>query len=232
MPARIDRQKGDTMEENIKESAYRSLICEVGKRMYDRGMVASSSGNISIRVDHDFIFCTPTGVSKGFMLPQMISVVDLNGRILEMGTGGGPSSELKLHLAIYKERPDVNAVVHAHPPYATTFAIAGEDLKKPILAESVEQFPKGIPCASYGALSTEEVPQSIAPYIQDYNACLLEFHGAVTWGSSLMTAYNKMESLEYYARLLYQTKDLSIERELPKERVDELLKIKESLGIE
>jgi len=200
--------------------------------MYDRGMVASNSGNISIRVDEDFVFCTPTGVSKGFMLPQMISVVDLNGRIIEMGTGKGPSSEIKMHLAIYRERPDVNAVVHAHPPYATTFAVEGKDLNKPILAESVEQFAKGIPCAPYGTLSTDEVPQSMAPYIKDYNACLLEFHGAVTWGSSLMAAYNKMESLEYYARLLYQTRDLGITRELSKERVADLIRIKSELGIE
>lgn len=215
-----------------KEAGLRSLICEVGKRMYDRGMVASNSGNISIMVSDDIILCTPTGVSKGFMLPQMISIVDLDGNVVDKGTGKGPSSEIKMHLGIYRARPDVSAVVHAHPPYATTFAIAGEDLTSPILAEAVEQFGKRVPCAKYGALSTDEVPKSIEQYIEDYNACLLEFHGAVTWGSSLLTAYNKMESLEFYSRLLYQTRDLGINRQLPPERVDELLLIKEKLGIE
>jgi len=136
-----------------------------------------------------------------------------------------------MHLRVYQKREDVGAVVHAHPVYATTYAVAGRALEKPILAEAIEQFGT-VPVARYAALSTNEVPDSIEPFLADYNAVLLEFHGAVTWASNLMTAYMKMESLEFYARMLYQTELIGCDRQLDSAQVDELFAIKKRLGIE
>lgn len=215
----------------MQEKEIREQLCEIGRRMYERRMVAANDGNISVRLDGDRFLCTPTGVSKGYMRPEELCIVDGAGRVLDKGMGKGPSSELKLHLSVYKERADVNAVVHAHPPYATVFAVAGEELSRPIIAEAVEQFNR-VPLAKYGALSTDEVPRSIAPYVKDYSAVLLEYHGAVTWGTSLNTAYMKMESLEFYAQMLYMTRAINCDRQLPPDRVEELLQIKKRLGIE
>ena len=116
----------------VNEYEIKKEICDIGKRIYNRGMVASNDGNISVKLnDHEFL-CTPTGVSKGFMTPEFICKVDENGNVLQANKGFKPSSEIKMHMRVYKERPDVNSVVHAHPMYATSFAIAGIPLTQPI----------------------------------------------------------------------------------------------------
>lgn len=215
----------------LNEKELREQICLVGKMMYDRQMVAANDGNISARLADNRYLCTPTGVSKGLMTPDMLCITDIDGNVIDKGNSKGVSSEVKMHLRVYQKREDVGAVVHAHPIYATTYAVAGKALEKPILAEAIEQFGS-VPIAKYAALSTNEVPDSIEPFLEDYNAVLLEFHGAVTWASNLMTAYMKMESLEFYARMLYQTELIGCDRQLDDSQVEQLFAIKKRLGIE
>ena len=212
------------------EYAIRKELCEIGKRVYERGMVAANDGNFSVKLNENEFLCTPTGVSKGFMSPECICRIDAEGKLLEAEQGFRPSSEMKMHMRIYRERPDVKAVVHAHPPYATTFAIAGMPLEKPIIAETLLILGR-VPVAAYGTPSTDEVPDSVAKYIAEYDAVLLSNHGAVTCGDSLMNAYFKMESLEFYARQLYQTKLLGQARELTAAQVEDIYEIRRRSGM-
>ena len=212
------------------EDAIRKELCEIGKRVYERGMVAANDGNFSVKLNENEFLCTPTGVSKGFMSPACICRIDAEGNLLEAEQGFRPSSEMKMHMRIYQERPDVKAVVHAHPPYATTFAIAGIPLEKPIIAETLLILGR-VPVAAYGTPSTDEVPDSVAKYIAEYDAVLLSNHGAVTCGDSLMNAYFKMESLEFYARQLYQTKLLGQARELTAAQVETIYEIRRRSGM-
>ena len=162
-------------------------MCEIGKRVYDRGMVASNDGNFSVKLNDNEYLCTPTGVSKGFMTPEYICKVDAKGNILEANEGFRPSSEIKMHMRIYEKRPDVKAVVHAHPMYATTFAIAGKPLMEPIMPEAVI-FLGGVPLAKYGTPSTMEIPDAVEEFLEDNDAVLLENHGALTYSDSLLNA--------------------------------------------
>lgn len=212
------------------ESEIKQEMCEIGKRVYDRGMVASNDGNFSVKLNgHEFL-CTPTGVSKGFMTPEFICKVDENGNVLEANEGFRPSSEIKMHLRIYQKREDVHAVVHAHPLYATTFAIAGQPLMDPIMPEAVI-FLGGVPLARYGTPGTVEVPDSVEPFLDRYDAVLLENHGALTYSDTLLNAYHKMESVEFYARLLYQTKMIGGPQILSPERVEQLYETRRGLDI-
>ena len=212
------------------ELEIKKEMCEIGQRVYNRGMVAANDGNFSVKLnDHEF-FCTPTGVSKGFMTPEYICRVDDEGNGLEANEGFKPSSEVKMHMRVYRERPDVKAVVHAHPMYATTFAIAGIPLMEPIMPEAVIALG-GVPLARYGTPSTVEVPDSIMPYLQKYDAVLLENHGALTYSDTLLNAYHKMESLEFYARLMYQAKMIGGPQILDEKRVEELYEIRRNMGL-
>ena len=212
------------------ERETKEEMCEIGRRVYNRGMVAANDGNFSVKLNDNEFLCTPTGVSKGFMTPEYICKVDAAGNVLEANEGFRPSSEVKMHMRVYKERPDVNAVVHAHPMYATTFAIAGIPLMEPIMPEAVIALG-GVPLAKYGTPSTVEVPDSIMPYLQQYDAVLLENHGALTYSDTLMNAYHKMESLEFYARLMYQAKMIGGPQILDEKRVEELYEIRRSMGL-
>lgn len=206
------------------EKALREEICEIGRRMYARRMVAANDGNISVRLSEKEILCTPTGVSKGFMKPEQLCKTDLSGNVLEMAEGLGPSSEVKMHLRVYQKRPDIMAVVHAHPIFATSFAVMGRALESPIMPEVIVNFGK-IPLAPYGTPSTSEIPDAIEPYLADYEAILLESHGALTWAKNLTAAYMKMESVEFYAELLYRTTQLGGPRELTEERLMRLREV-------
>lgn len=207
-----------------EEKALREEICEIGRRMYGRRMVAANDGNISVRLSENEILCTPTGVSKGFMEPGQLCRVDLTGNVLGESGGARPSSEVKMHLRVYQKRPDISAVVHAHPIFATSFAVMGKALDAPIMPEVIVNFGK-IPLAPYGTPSTAEIPDAIEPFLNDYEAVLLEHHGALTWGKDLLTAYMKMESLEFYAELLYRTTQLGGPRELDAEQLDSLYRV-------
>lgn len=205
----------------MTEQQIKELMCEIGRRVYDRGMVAANDGNFSVKLNEHEYLCTPTGVSKGFMTPEYICKVNENCEVLESNPGFKPSCEVKMHLEVYKNRPDIGAVVHAHPPYATTFAIARMPLDKPVVAEAVITLGP-VPVADYATPSTKEVPEAVAKYVKDYDAMLLANHGALAYGDSLMNAYYKMESLEYYARLLYQSMQLGRAVELTDSEVDRL----------
>ncbi len=208
-----------------REDIVKQEMCEIGRRVYERGMVAANDGNFSVKLNENEFLCTPTGVSKGFMTPEFICRIDDQGKLLEAKEGFKPSSEMKMHLRVYRERPDVQAVVHAHPPYATTFAAAGIPLEQPVLSEAVLTLGK-VPVAKYGTPSTQEVPDAVAEYLSGYDAMLLANHGALTYGDSLMNAYHKMESVEFYARILYQTRMLGGAKELTREQVEDIYEIR------
>ena len=171
-------------------------ICEIGRRMYARELVAATDGNISVRTD-DGIIITPSLMNKGFMTPCDLLLIDMNGSVIRGNKK--PSSELKMHLAIYKERQDINAVVHAHPVAASAFAINGRAVDQKYMAEAVMTLGI-IPVAPYARPSTDEVAKSLIPFIKEHNGALLANHGAVTWGRDLTEAYNFMEQLEFYCK--------------------------------
>ncbi|MBE6556624.1 MAG: class II aldolase/adducin family protein [Ruminococcaceae bacterium] len=214
----------------MTELEIKQQICDIGKRIYDKGMVASNDGNISVKLGDNEFLCTPTGVSKGFMTPEYICKVDAEGRVIEANEGFRPSSEIKMHMRVYRERPDVMSVVHAHPLYATSFAIAGIPLTEPIMPEAVIALGE-VPIAAYGTPSTEEIPDAVAPYLQSYDAVLLANHGALSFSDSLLNAYHKMESLEFYAQLLYQSKMLGGPKLLSEEQVLRLYEIRRQFGL-
>ncbi len=166
-------------EKDIKEQ-----ICEIGRRIYDRGMVASNDGNISVKIADNEILCTPTGVSKGYMTPDCICRIDSAGNVLESNAGYHPSSEMKMHLRVYEKRKDAKAVVHTHAGYATCFAINGRPLNRPVTSEAVVMLGC-VPLAPFATPSTNEVPDSIEPYLENWDAVLLENHGALTWSEDL-----------------------------------------------
>ena len=183
----------------------RDLICRIGRLLYDRGYVAANDGNISVRCG-DRLVMTPSGVSKGRMTPDMLLVTDLEGNVLEGNRH--PTSEGKMHLAVYRHRPDVRAVVHAHPPVSTAFAACRKGLETPYLAELVVGLGT-VPCTpGFAMLSTEEVPESVVPYLPDHNAVLLANHGSLTWGGDLWEAFDRMETVEHTAKIVLNIQTL------------------------
>lgn len=184
----------------------REAICRVGKLLYDRNYVAANDGNISVKVGKDRLLITPSGVSKGRMTPDMLLVTDLNGTVIEGNRH--PSSEGKMHLAVYRHRPDVGAVVHAHPAMATAFAVCRQGLETPYLSELVAGLGN-VPCTpEFAMLSTDEVPESVVPYLPDHNAVLLANHGALAWGGDLWEAFDRMETVEHTARIVWNARVL------------------------
>lgn len=210
----------------MDEIKLKELMCDIGKRVYDKNMIAANDGNFSIKLDERTYLCTPTGVSKGFMTPEMICKVDQKGDPLETHGEWRPSTEMKMHMRIYQMRTDVKAVLHAHPQFATSYAIAGIPLNGNIMPEEVI-FLGDIPTAKYGLPGTEEIPDAIEPYIMNHNAVLLENHGALTWGNSLLNAYFLMEGLEFYASLSYKARMLGGAKELPEHEVQRLIAVRE-----
>lgn len=206
----------------------KQAILSCGLRLYSRGLVAGNDGNISVRVGSDALWTTPTAVSKGAMTDEMLVKVTMDGTILE-GTHR-PSSELKLHLRLYQERSDINAVLHAHPPAATAFASAGLPLNRPVLQEAVLQLGE-VPLVPYALPGSEALAEGIVPYCQGTRALLLEFHGAVTWGKTLEQALFRMETLEQFATVTLHLKTLGVTRELPPSLVQELIALREKLGL-
>lgn len=213
----------DRAEEQIKAD-----IVEIGRRLFSRGFVASNDGNISVRLDANRLITTPKSVSKGFMTPDMMVVVDMSGK--KLAGDRDPSSELPMHLEVYRNRPDVNAVVHAHPPTATGFAVAGVPLTKAVLAEVITTLGS-IPIVEYGTPSTQELPDAVRRYIKAHDGLLLANHGAVTCGNTAMAAYYKMETIEHFAKISLVARMLGREYLLSKEEVDRLQGLRGMYGI-
>jgi L-fuculose-phosphate aldolase len=204
-------------------------IIEAGKRMYNRGYVASNDGNISARADQNSIVITPSGVSKGFMRINDLVQVNLEGKILS--GYGKPSSELHMHLQIYKKRSDVNSVCHAHPPYATGYAAAGIALDQCILSEVILTLGK-IPLVKFGAPGTDELYQSLDEYIHDYDALLLAHHGVLTIGADIFNAYYKMETVEHFAQIAFIARQLGQTHTLNAEQVKKITDLREKFNIQ
>lgn len=204
------------------EARLRTELCDVGRALWQRQMVAANDGNVSVRLPDGTVLCTPTGVSKGFLAPEMLSVVAPDGSVVRGERR--VSTEVLMHLRVYAEDPAVGAVVHAHPVYATAFAIKGEPLVGLMMPESVVALPE-VPLAPYATPSTHEVPESVAPFVRTHRACLLEHHGALTWGPDLMTAYLAMERLEYTAQLTTVVRAIGGERVLSDERIAQVRRI-------
>ena len=210
------------------EELKRSEVVEVGRRLHERAYVASNDGNISVRLDDGRLLTTPKGVSKGFMTPDMLVVTDLEGQ--KISGERDPSSELLMHLAVYERRPDVTAVVHAHPPVATGFAVAGIPLDRAVLAEVITTLGS-IPIADYGTPSTHELADAVGKYIKIHDGLLLANHGAITVSDSLMSAYYKMETVEHFARISVVARLLGRERLLSREEVNRLQDLRDMYGI-
>jgi L-fuculose-phosphate aldolase len=187
------------------EAEHRRDICAVGRWIHDRGYVAATDGNISVRLGADRILMTPTSMSKAMMNPDDLVIIDLEGQ--RVSGLRKPSSELGMHLLIYRLRPDINAVCHAHPPTATGYAAAGIPLDKPILCELVIGLGS-IPVARYGTPGTSELGASIEPYVQGHDAILMANHGVVTYGPDLLTSFMRMETTEHFAQVSLVTERL------------------------
>jgi len=211
-----------------REDTLRAEIVEVGRRLWARGYVASNDGNISVRLDEARVLATPKSVSKGFMTPEMLVVTDLSGK--KLGGDRDPSSELLMHLAVYEARPDVQAVVHAHPPLATGFAVAGIALDRAVLAEVITTLGS-VPIADYGTPSTAELPEAVRKYIKVHDGLLLANHGAMTCGCDLLGAYYKMETVEHFAHISLVARMLGRERVLSRDEVLRLQALRGRYGI-
>lgn len=203
-------------------------ICEVGHRLYAHGFVAANDGNISVKLNDNEFYCTPTGVSKGSLTPEMIIKIDAEGNKLE-GTLN-PSSEIKMHLRVFRERPDVNAVVHAHPPVATAFTVAGIPLDRYILPEAVLTIGD-VPTCEYATPSTMEIPDSLMPYIQEHDAFMLKNHGALTVGNTLTRAFFTMEEVEFNAKIMKYAMELGRIQEIPEDKMYELMDLRARFGL-
>jgi L-fuculose-phosphate aldolase len=210
------------------ESSLRADIVEVGRRMYARGYTASNDGNISVRYGADRLLMTPKSVCKGFMSPDMMCVTDLEGK--KLAGDRDPSSEMQMHLEVYRQRPDAIAVVHAHPPTATGFAVAGIPLDRAVLAEVVTTLGS-VPIAEYATPSTKELPEAVRKYVKAHDGMLLANHGALTLGRDLFGAYYKMETIEHFAKISLVARLLGGERLLSRQEVDRLQGLRGMYGI-
>jgi L-fuculose-phosphate aldolase len=212
-------------------------MCEVGRRIYDRGLVSAFEGNLSARLGPDRLLCTPSGLCKALLKPEDLCMVDMDGKQVDGHTsafGSAPqrkrSSEILLHVAIYRERPDVQAVVHTHAPHATAFAITHTAVPSCISAE-VEVYLGEVPLAPYATPGTSAVGESVAPLIRNSNVVLLANHGTVSCGKSLEEALHFTEILEAYCRLLLLARPLGPVQRLSDEQMRDLMAAKRKLGL-
>ncbi|MGH9738904.1 MAG: class II aldolase/adducin family protein [Candidatus Acidiferrales bacterium] len=192
----------------------------MGRWIHDRGFVASTDGNISVRLGSDRILTSPTCMSKGMMAPEDLVITDLDGH--HVCGGRKASSEIAMHVLIYRLRPDVTAVCHAHPPIATGFAAAGMALDKPILCELVIGLGR-VPLARYGTPGTSELSDAIEPFVAEHDAILMANHGAVTYGPDLLTAFLRMETTEHFAHVALVTELLGKQKMLSSVDVGKLV---------
>jgi len=207
------------------ESHIRQEICRIGKMLHQRGYVAACDGNISVRLSQNLVLCTPTSISKGMMTPEDLVLVDMGGQ--QQNGQRHPSTELGMHLLFYTLRPDIRAVVHAHPPTATGFAAAGISLEEPLVAEVVVSCGK-IPLARYGTPGTPDLADALKPLIPGHDALLMANHGVVTCGHDLMKAYMKMETVEHYAQIALVARQLGPARPLPAEEIRKLMEVRKN----
>jgi len=202
-------------------------MIEVGRRLDQLGYVPATDGNISVRLSLREILATVSGVRKGLLAPRDFVVIDPEGHVLR--GAGRPSTEIQMHLRIYRDRPDAMAVVHAHPPTATGFAVAGIPLTACVLPEVVATIG-AVPLAPYATPSTPDLPESIAPFIKDHDAILLANHGVVVFAPTLFDAANRMETVEQFAKILFVATTLGQVNRLTGGQVDQLNEIRHRYG--
>ncbi len=214
--------------QSINETEARQLMCEIGRRIWQREYIAANDGNLSLLLSDTDILVTPASVSKGFLCPESLVVVNRQG---EVARGEGrPSSEIGMHLAFYEARPDVRAVVHAHPPTATGFAVAGLPLDRALLPEAVI-YLGAVPLVKYGAPGTPELMRDLlANYVHDYDAFLLANHGVTTLGRDILEAYHKMEMVEHFAKISLVARQLGRENVFSPARAQELVDARARYG--
>ncbi|HYE13116.1 MAG TPA: class II aldolase/adducin family protein [Pyrinomonadaceae bacterium] len=210
----------------MDEQTARREIVRVGRLMYERSYVVSSDGNVSVRLGDDRVLATPTQVNKGRMTEEMLAVTDLEGKALNDRRA---SSELAMHLLIYRERPEVRAVCHAHPPHGSAFAVAGLAIDQPILSEVILTLGC-VPLAEYGTPSTDELTDAMRPLVKHHNALLMANHGAVAYGTDLWQAFDRLETLEHTAKIAILARALGGARDLPPGSVEKLIDIRERAG--
>ncbi len=203
----------------MSELELRQELLRIGRLLHEKNFVAATDGNISARVNSRSILVTPTGMSKGMLCPEDLLLVDPEGR--KFAGTREVSTELRMHLLIYRLRGDVNAVVHAHPPTATGFAAAGLALNEPLIAE-VELSIGRVPLACYALPGSAELCDELAPLITGHNAILMANHGVVTYAEDLLAAYMHMETVEHFARIYLVTHQLGRRHALDSQQVDEL----------
>jgi L-fuculose-phosphate aldolase len=212
----------------LSEKEHRQNIVEIGRLVYQKGWVAANDGNISIRLDEKHLLATPTGVSKGMMKPEDLIICDIAGNKVEGKRER--TSEILMHTTIYTMRPDVNAVVHSHPPVSTGFAVAGRPLNMALIPEVIIGLGC-VPLAGYGLPGTPELSEQLAPYIPTYDALLMANHGAVCYAEDVYKAFFKMETVEHFARITLVAELLGGPRALPKVEVDKLFDSRSRYGV-
>ena len=213
----------------VSEFKIKEQMCDIGRRIWMKGFCAGNEGNHSYRISENRILCTPTGISKGNLKPDDICTVDLEGK--QVAGKLKRTSEILLHLAIYKARADIKAVVHSHPPHATAFAIANVDLPTCIHPEA-EVFLGAVKTAKYVTPGDTRLGESILPFVKDSNTILLQNHGTVTFDKDLEGAYYKLEIVDAYARILLLAKQIGSIRPLDAGEMKELLELKQRFGLE
>ena len=212
-----------------EEARLRRALCDVGKLCYDRNLIVGADGNFSARLSDGTMLVTPAGAMKGFLEPHHLTKVDMEGRLVE---GPRPSTETGIHVTAYQARPEMRAVVHAHPPHAVAMTIAGIDLQMPIIPEVVVTIG-GIPTAEYATPGTQELPDSIRDLMRCSDTVMMKMHGSISLGTSLMDAFKKLDMLEHTARILYYAHTLRGGLDpLPAEDVEHLLRTRKLLGID
>jgi len=207
----------------MSDLEYRQEIVRIGKLLHEKGFIAATDGNISVRLNDYTVLATPTCMSKGMMTEEDMVTVDMHGN--KLGGYREVSSEVAMHLMIYTMRPDIGAIVHAHPPTATGFAAAGMALDKALVSEVVLALGT-VPLAHYGTPGTQELSNSLRPYVMDHNAVLMANHGVVAYGEDLLSAYMNMETVEHFAKIALVTHQLGQHRVLNDEQVDRLLELR------
>jgi L-fuculose-phosphate aldolase len=209
------------------EMQVRLDLVRFGQMLHQQGFVAATDGNLSVRLDSQRVMTTPTGFSKGMLQPEDMVIVDLHGE--KLSGAHKPTSEIDMHLTIYRMRPDVGAVVHAHPCTATGFASAGIALDKPLCSEIVVTLGS-VPLAPYATTGTMELSESLAPFIPDHNAILMANHGVVSYGADLAQAYMRMESVEHYAKVVLAVRQLGTAQTLDPSELEKLAAIRARYG--
>ena len=210
----------------MDEQIARRDLLRICHLMYERSYVVSSDGNVSVQLDDGRVLATPTMTCKGRMGEDQLAITDLEGRPLNDRRA---SSELAMHLLIYRERPDIKAVCHAHPPHGTAFAVAGLPIDQPILSEVILTLGC-VPLAEYGTPSTAELTDAMRPLVKHHNALLMANHGAVAYGADLWQAWDRLETLEHTAKIAILSRVLGGSRNLPADAIEKLINVREAAG--